>query len=86
MKRQAFIWRKSIYENDFRCNVCGAKLFNSKKGKLIEKNIVVLPGNDSNLFCIKCRNHVAKVREIDCEGTEILRGQWKETDNEQNKN
>ena len=40
MVKDMFVWRKSIYENRFKCNQCGAKLFDIKT-KQPTDNLVV---------------------------------------------
>lgn len=78
MKRIAYIWRKSIYDNDYRCNKCGAELYDPEKGKLIKNNVRITHFlSDVEVYCRKCMNHVAHVTEIDYDGTETRLGEWK---------
>ena len=83
MTRDMFVWRKSIYDNNFKCNECGAKLFNVKTGPT---NNLALDADAKTeeekhlCYCAKCQNVVATWQEIeDDENTEeenILMGSY----------
>lgn len=56
MKRIAYIWRKSIYDNDYRCNKCGAELHDPEKGKIIKNNAgFIHPPGGVEVYCWKLR-------------------------------
>lgn len=59
----AFIWKKSVYNNGFRCPTCGAALFNAKTN-LPTSNLVFdsPPPAPSNCRCGQCRTPVAVVK------------------------
>lgn len=75
--KKAFIWRKSIYDNNFKCNRCGAKLFDEEYG--------MPTGNcgfngedetDNRIFCVKCKNLVATMKYIPTDDSTMLQGFW----------
>ena len=78
MKKTAFIWRKSIYDEEkdgiFRCNICKAKLADANTG---EVNGDVPADTQDYLFCPDCGNLVAKIKEIDDNQDGYKRGFWK---------
>lgn len=86
MLRCAFVWQKSIYDNHFKCNQCGAKLFNVKKNE--PTKYLCIDANaegyeDEHLcFCGRCQNLVAKYEEIEIDEDEddgnILMGSYSE--------
>lgn len=62
------VWRKSIYDNRFKCNQCGAKLAD-KNGQPTDNFVVDadrehVDEKDEWAFCGKCMNVVAKIKEI----------------------
>ena len=59
-EKYALIWRKSIYDNEFRCTKCGAKLMRPG-GRLGRAQI--LP--EHNVICADCGYHVAVIRPYD---------------------
>lgn len=66
MKQAAYIWRKSMYDNDFKCNQCGTVCVGSDGAP----NNNTLWANGL-LFCRTCKNLIAKVTIVDVpEGTE----------------
>ena len=85
MANDMFVWRKSVYDNNFKCNECGAKLFNLKTGQSTE-NLVVDANADTEgekhlCFCAKCHNVVATWQELEVSGDDddsILRGSYSE--------
>ena len=58
------IWRNSVIENGFRCNICGAKLadvYGKPWGRLQQQS-----ANDGDILqCPECRNVVAQYQEIE---------------------
>ena len=85
MTRDIFIWRKSIYENGFKCNECGAKLFNPKTGRPTDNLVVDADAKTeeekSYCFCGKCQNVVAKWQEVsadEVDDSNILQGSYSE--------
>lgn len=73
MKKEAYIWRESVYKNQFKCNKCGAKLFKADKMKLT-KNVRHI---DEWVFCSKCGNPVARIEVIDIDpNINGLQGLW----------
>ena len=85
MVRDMFVWRKSVYENNFKCNQCGAKLFNLKTCRPTDNLVVDADAKTeeekSYCFCGKCKNVVAKWQEVsadDIDNTNILQGSYSE--------
>ena len=71
-KYTAYIWRESIYKDNFSC-WCGYKLFDAKKG-LPSKDLIE---KDGLLTCPKCGLLVGKVMEIeDVKGLPTMGGAW----------
>ena len=56
--RTAIIWRKSIYENDYKCK-CGMTLY--ANGKVSDDVLV----SDNSLYCPICGWCVAKLTTIE---------------------
>ena len=50
-------WRKSVFENNFRCNICGQKLIDA------DGNPVGTIDNYDFMQCRYCRNVVAEVEK-----------------------
>lgn len=50
--KKAYVFNEDVYENDFKCPICGAKLIN-KDGTLTD-NVAFIPIFDRRLFCRKC--------------------------------
>lgn len=60
-KKTIFIWRESVYMNDFKCNICGNKVAH-KTGEPMSDTLV---GQDTQtLYCSKCMNPVAYYKRI----------------------
>ena len=57
------IWRGSVIEKDFRCNICGEQIAD-QYGKLIGRAAVTPKGGEI-LQCPSCRNVVAHFMEIE---------------------
>ena len=72
----AFIWRQSIYENDFKCK-CGYKLFDTSKNEPARD--VLIDQIDNYMYCPKCGLAVGKI--VDMGETDMksgLYGYWPE--------
>ena len=78
MKQQAIIWKKSVYMNNFICPICGNKLFDVTKNRLMEDNVGFVPPYVNDVLCIKCHNPVAVIREIDGNVETGLQGEYDE--------
>lgn len=79
-KQTAFIWRESIYKNNFKCSKCGTTLADmdgTPKG-----NVLYDPSEDI-LVCPKCGQVVAKIKEIEV-AVEMQgkQGDWSDFSNE----
>lgn len=86
--KEAIIWRKSVYDNHFKCQLCGAKLANEQTGEPTDNvglsNEVMEKGFDADnrLFCNACwkkgkLNVVATIKCIPASSDEIgLMGYW----------
>ena len=61
-KKMTFIiWRKSVFDNNFKCNICGQKLIDDN-GEPNARTII----NEDFIQCRCCRNVVAEIeRSID---------------------
>lgn len=77
MKKPAFIWRKSVYQNGFCCK-CGRKLLDEVTGELNRKAVCIRP-TESNvlLLCMKCGRTAAFLKEIDTDADSTFGGEWK---------
>lgn len=64
MKKTAFIWRKSVYTNHFKCNKCGTKLAD-KTGKLKVKRVIISKQSAPFILCRHCGNPVLRMEEVD---------------------
>ena len=70
MKKTAFIWRKSMYDNGFKCNKCGRKCVGDD---LQPTDDMLCMG--PVLICPDCKNEVAFITEIDApESMEGMQG------------
>ena len=87
MAKDMFVWRKSVYDNNFKCNQCGAKLFNSKTGRPTDNLVVDADIDLSDVkepiycFCGKCQNAVATWQPVEAEQVDsdnILCGSYSE--------
>ena len=56
MNKNAIVWRKSVYDNDYKCS-CGKILF--EKGDLIS-DVLIDISNDA-IICPKCMKVVAAI-------------------------
>lgn len=61
MKKQAYVWRKSIYTNGFKCTKCGRQLFIPEENRL--GDAVVVP-TMATVACL-CGYDVAYITEVD---------------------
>lgn len=88
MIKDMFVWRKSIYDNNFKCNQCGARLFSTRTNKPTD-NLVVDGDDVSNnnpkdpviCYCGKCQNAVATwqpVEATDVSNDNLLQGSYSE--------
>lgn len=59
MKRTAYIWRKSMYDNGFNCCNCGTRCADDGAPN---NNTLMANGL---LFCRNCKTIIAKVTEVD---------------------
>lgn len=59
-EKNALIWRKSIYDNEFRCTKCGAQLMRPG-GRL--GRAAILP--EHIVICADCGYHVAHIEPYD---------------------
>ena len=86
--KDLFVWRESVYKNNFKCNVCGAKLFNSKTGRPTD-NLAVDAEDAENpnptepiyCYCGRCKNPVATWQPVDADVVDndnILQGSYSE--------
>lgn len=75
--KDAIIWRKSVYDNHFKCNNCGAKLFDEKENMPTDNLGFNAEGLDvdNRCFCIKCKNLVATIKQIPCDDSGLM-GYW----------
>lgn len=72
IKKTAIIWRKSIYDNDFKCR-CNYKLINEHG---TPKSDILVDMTSDMLFCPLCKWNVAKVEFIKVDKDEDLGGNW----------
>lgn len=74
MVRESIVWKKSIYDNDYKCS-CGAKLFDRQTMKPTE-NLGVDKNHQNRCYCMKCKNLVAVVKPYEGDGEGEM-GHWK---------
>ncbi len=70
MKREAFVWRASVYKNDFKCNQCGYKLAGDNSDGEPNGDVLITDkpiGRGHQMFCPKCNNFVAYTQTVDVE-------------------
>lgn len=73
----SIIWKKSIYDNNFKCTKCGTKLFNIKTNKPTDEFLVpesLKIGKPDFAFCGKCHQTVATISFNGSEGVRGLHG------------
>lgn len=76
MNKNALVWRKSVYQNSFKCNQCGEPIAN-EDGEPRDDAPFSLIGN--TLHCPKCLNPVARLEVMDVsEDVEGLQGDYDE--------
>lgn len=67
MEKEVYIWKESIYKNDFRCNKCKKKL--ADKGQPIEDALMIAEDfptkGHHTIFCADCKNTVAVMSVVD---------------------
>ena len=72
-----FIWKKSVYRNDFRCPDCGAALFNAATNAPTDDLIFSSPPPASaDCYCGRCGAHVASAKPNTGGFAPGLRGQY----------
>ena len=78
MKREAYIWRESVYKNEFKCNDCEEPLADPKDGYPL--GTTLYDTEEDLLICPNCGNVVARVEMIDMSDDEPtgLSGSWEE--------
>lgn len=73
----SIVWKKSIYDNDFKCTKCGTKLFNAETNEPTDKFMVPKSfenGKPSVACCGKCYQTVATISFNNLEGVSGLHG------------
>lgn len=77
MKIPAFVWRESVYKNDFTCK-CGTKLVDDKGYP--NENVGVNGDDkfDQRMWCMKCRELVGVVKEVEDDGRSGKQGHYDE--------
>ena len=76
MRKTAFIWRESVYKNDFKCNECGTVLATTSGEPL---GTTLYDNRNGNLICPDCGNCVAMTKEIDApEVVSGKQGYWRD--------
>lgn len=70
---KAFIWRQSIYENDYKCK-CGYRLFNEFKGDLSRDVLIDTASDEKWLYCPKCGLCVGRM--VDMGETDMQSGRY----------
>lgn len=76
MKKTAFIWRESVYKNDFCCSHCGTAVGMSNGEPL---GSTLFSESQGLLFCPDCKTVVAKITEIDApEDMTGKQGNWED--------
>ena len=73
MKKQVYVWKESIYKNDFKCS-CGN--FLAKDLNVIQENVEIPPSSFRKwVYCKKCFKPVAYIQVMNLpEGAEGLMG------------
>ena len=86
--KDMFVWRKSVYDNNFKCNQCGAKLFNPNTGHPTDNLVVDAEDADSfennsttepiYCYCGRCKNAVATWQPVESDAVDenILQGSY----------
>ena len=92
MNNTALIWRESIYKTEengiLRCNKCKAKVFDLNTQENFtnvvnpESIIPEMVAVRDIMFCPDCGQPVGRIAEleVDDNDTEIMRGEWNETE------
>ena len=63
-KKIAWVWKKSVYDNGFKCTKCGALLFDTKTNQPTD-NVGFDPAMPWMNYCVKCKILVATTQEYD---------------------
>lgn len=66
MKTNALIWRKTMYDNGFKCNVCGTPCAAADG----TPSASVLTDGE-HLFCGACKNYIAIIKQVDVNENEV---------------
>ena len=73
MLKTAFIWRESVYKNQFKCNICGNQLADPVTGE--PKPLTLVSMRWGIIQCPRCRNVAAKIQMMEVpEGMSGLQG------------
>ena len=78
MRKTAFIWRKSVYNNRFRCIFCGEMLARLDGTPL---DTTLIDEQNNLLICPFCKNVVAKIKSVDIDeriNNSGLMGNWED--------
>lgn len=73
----SIVWKKSIYDNNFKCTKCGTKLFDAKTNEPTDNLMIPKDfknGKPSFALCGKCYQTVATISLNDIEGVGGLHG------------
>lgn len=72
--KHAIIWRKSIYDNGFKCR-CGTVLKSNLPDTLPNDNCGFALPDMNTLYCRNCGQAVAVIRDYDGDKTDLA-GEW----------
>lgn len=62
-KREAFIWRESVYKNKFKCNICGNQVADPETGE--PTRLTLVSPKFGMIQCPRCRNVVARIEMME---------------------
>lgn len=75
---KAIIWRKSVYMNKFKCNKCGNILADEQGNPTDNTGFNAdLSKRQDILYCCRCRNAVAVIKDYKGNKKPGLHGKWK---------
>lgn len=82
------IWKKSIWDNHFKCTQCGAKLFDTRKNEPTNNfGVDAEAPEEGDIwgFCCRCKNLVAQIKQnvddsnfTEEEKTNVLNGNYED--------